>query len=466
MQQKSLTMTFAVMYAAAFIAGFNENLMNMALMSIMRDYAIDSVTAQWLVTGYMIMATLVVVCMAYLFRRVPLRPLFFAASGLTLAGSLMGLCAPNFVVLLLARLIQAAGSGAFIPLMMNTILALAPINKLGTYLSIGSCMITFGPALAPVVCGALVTAFGWHSIFAIPAIATLATGALGAIFVGNLETSEARLDGLSVALAAAFLTALSYGLVILTSQPLVGLAALAGATAVAVAFVIRQLKHDHPLIDLEPVKSSAFWPALILVTIAMMSTFSLSVLLPLYFEGACGMSAALAGVIILVPVLCNAGATLVGGRVMDAVGEWPLLPIGFVCIATGFAALSILSPTRSMPAIFAAMLLTYLGVGLIFSPSQTAGLRTLPSRLNPHGVALMSTFVQVAACIGPSLYIGLMSTAQNAAQTAGASAGSAAASGFAVAAAVASAIGLVGAITSFFYARRLRAQRRARHRAS
>lgn len=41
--------------------------------------------------------------------------------------------------------------------------------------------------------------------------------------------------------------------------------ALALALAAAVAFVVRQLRTEHPLIDLEPVKSSAFWPALILV---------------------------------------------------------------------------------------------------------------------------------------------------------------------------------------------------------
>lgn len=138
----------------------------------------------------------------------------------------------------------------------------------------------------------------------------------------------------------------------------------------------------------------------------------------------------------------------------------------FACIAIGFAALSLLGPTRSIAPLFAAMTLTYIGVGLIFSPSQTAGLRTLPSHLNPHGVALLSTFVQVAACIGPSMYIGLMSTAQTVSQAAGASADAAAASGFAVAVAVASAIGLIGAITSFFYSRQLRAKRRAHRSAS
>ena len=51
MQGKQLTMLLGVLYGGAFLAGFNENLMNMGLIAIMDEFAIGSVTAQWLVTG-------------------------------------------------------------------------------------------------------------------------------------------------------------------------------------------------------------------------------------------------------------------------------------------------------------------------------------------------------------------------------------------------------------------------------
>ena len=75
-----------VLYAAAFLAGFNENLVNMGLMSIMGEYGVDSVTAQWLVTGYMIASTVVVMCMAFFYRRFELRTLFFAGAVLCVIG--------------------------------------------------------------------------------------------------------------------------------------------------------------------------------------------------------------------------------------------------------------------------------------------------------------------------------------------------------------------------------------------
>lgn len=456
MQGKPLVLLLLVLYGAAFLAGFNENLVNMALVSIMADYGVDSVTAQWLVTGYMIVATVVVMCMAFLYRRFHLRTLFFAASALSFAGSAMGLVANGFEMLFAARLVQAVGTGIFIPLMMNTIVAVTPKNKLGTYLSIGGCTITFGPALAPVVCGALVTTFGWHSIFVVPMVAMAILFGLGLRFVKNLETSEAHLDVLSVVLAAVLLTALSLGLVQLTIDVPLALGSLATSALLSVAFVVRQLRCSHPLIDLEPLRNRAFWPALLLATVSMISMFSMSVLLPLYFEGAAGMTALSAGLVILVPVLANAGTTLLGGRIMDKRGEWPLLPLGFGAIALGFIALALAGPTLSIPVVFAAALLMYVAVGFVFSPSQTAGLRTLPPQQNPFGVALMTTVVQIAACVGPSLYIGIMSTGQIAAVAQGASASQAAAEGFSLAMLVASGVAAAGFVLSFLYVRAAR----------
>lgn len=456
MQGKPLVLLLLVLYGAAFLAGFNENLVNMALVSIMADYGVDSVTAQWLVTGYMIVATVVVMCMAFLYRRFRLRTLFFAASALSFAGSAMGLVANGFEMLFAARLVQAVGTGIFIPLMMNTIVTVTPKNKLGTYLSIGGCTITFGPALAPVVCGALVTTFGWHSIFVVPMVAMAILFGLGLRFVKNLETSEAHLDVLSVVLAAVLLTALSLGLVQLTIDVPLALGSLAASALLSVAFVVRQLRCSYPLIDLEPLRNRAFWPALLLATVSMISMFSMSVLLPLYFEGAAGMTALSAGLVILVPVLANAGTTLLGGRIMDKRGEWPLLPLGFGAIALGFIALALAGPTLSIPVVFAAALLMYVAVGFVFSPSQTAGLRTLPPQQNPFGVALMTTVVQIAACVGPSLYIGIMSTGQIAAVAQGASASQAAAEGFSLAMLVASGVAAAGFVLSFLYARAAR----------
>ncbi len=452
-QHKSLVPLLVVLYGSAFLAGFNENLMNMALMSLMADFGIDSVMAQWSVTGYMIVATVVVMSMAFMYRRIKLRTLYFVAAAFTIVGSLIGLVSTNFPILIIGRVVQAIGSGIFIPLMMNTVLAVTPKNKIGTYMSIGGCMITFGPALAPVVCGGVVTAFGWHAIFAVPLIAMVVLAAIAVPTVHNLKNFDAHLDVFSVVLSAVFLCGLCLGLVQLTINVVVAAVSLIAAAVSAIVFVVRQTRCEHPLIDLTPMKSRAFWPSIVLTTIAMMGSFSCSVLLPLYLEGALGLTAFVAGLIILVPVLGNAGTSLLGGRIMDKHGEWPLLPAGYAVVAVGFVLMALFSQSMLLPAVFIGAFLVMGGTGFIFSPSQSAGFKTLTPEQNPFGVALSTTFVQIAACIAPSLYTGILSSAQAGALAQGASSAQAMAAGYAMPMIVAALVAAAGCVIGFAYAR-------------
>lgn len=266
----------------------------------------------------------------------------------------------------------------------------------------------------------MVTAFGWHSIFVIPTVAMVVLIGCCFAFVRNLENTPAKLDVPSVALSALGLTAFVYGVSEVTANVTLAVGALAIAVAAIAAFAWRQFHCDHPLIELSPLKNARFVMPLLLVMMAMMTTFSMSVLLPLYFEGALGMTALVAGVVMLAPVLTNAFATLFGGRVMDKRGEWPLLPAGFVCIVAGLVLMVALSATMFLPGVFVGAVLVYVGVGLVLSPSQTAGLKNLPPRQNPSGVTLMTTCLQIAACIGPSLFVGVMNSAQAGALAGGA----------------------------------------------
>ena len=84
-----------VLYAAAFIAAFNENIVNVGLLDIMGEFGIDAPAAQWLVTGYMIVTTVVVSIVAWLQRRFSLRTLVLSASLLLLVGSAACLVAPS-----------------------------------------------------------------------------------------------------------------------------------------------------------------------------------------------------------------------------------------------------------------------------------------------------------------------------------------------------------------------------------
>lgn len=454
MRDSSLGPLLAVFYGCGFLAGFNENLVNMALVAIMGDFSIDAVAAQWLVTGYMIAVTVVVTCMAYLYRRLSMRTLFFAAAALSIAGSAGGFLAPNFLLLLVARLVQAVGTGVFIPLMMNVIVDRVPHGRLGTYLAIGSAMITIGPATAPIVTGFMVSDLGWRSVFLVPLAAAVALMVVGIFVVrGGREPERARFDLPSALLTAAGVTLLCVGLSEVTLRPAVGAAALIGA-ALALGWFARRQEHlARPLVSMEPLHHGMFWPAALLVMVTMMTYFSLSVMAPLYFEEAAGLAASAAGVLMVAPVLANAAASVLSGRALDRWGEWPLLPAGLAIAVAGLAATIAGALTSSVVVATAGIFFGYLGTGMVLSPAQTAGLRRLPDELDSHGVTLMSMAVQLSACLGPAAYVGIMSSATAAASAAGAPAAQASAEGFAGAMIAALVVAAAGLVTAVFYAR-------------
>ena len=454
MRDSSLGPLLAVFYGCGFLAGFNENLVNMALVAIMGDFSIDAVAAQWLVTGYMIAATVVVTCMAYLYRRLSMRTLFFAAAALSIAGSAGGFLAPNFPLLLVARLVQAVGTGVFIPLMMNVIVDRVPHGRLGTYLAIGSAMITIGPATAPIVTGFMVSDLGWRSVFLVPLAAAVALTVAGIFVVrGGREPERARFDLPSALLTAAGVTLLCVGLSEVTLRPAVGAAALIGA-ALALGWFARRQEHlARPLVSMEPLHHGMFWPAALLVMVTMMTYFSLSVMAPLYFEEAAGLAASMAGVLMVAPVLANAAASVLSGRALDRWGEWPLLPAGLAIAVAGLGITIAGALAGSVVVATAGIFFGYLGTGMVLSPAQTAGLRRLPEELDSHGVTLMSMAVQLSACLGPAAYVGIMGSATAAASAAGAPAAQASAEGFAGAMIAALVVAAAGLVTAVFYAR-------------
>ena len=427
-----------VMYIAAFVAAFNENIINVALHDIMAAFSVSATTAQWLVSGHMIVTSIFTAIMAFLSGRFSTRKLLFFACGCMVAGEVLCLFAPSFSVLLPSRILQAAGSGILFPLMMNVVLSCAPREKLGLYLSLGGACITLGPAFGPVISGLMCTLFGWRAVFVVPLVGGVVVAAAAAKLVRNVgERSNTTLDILSVVLLAAGITAFVYSVGEFSTNLIAGIVALFAAIVLLGLFAARQLKLEHPVLNVRPMASVRFWPACLLVVVSMMTTFSMSVLLPLYFEGAYGMTALVAGLLILPAIACNAVTSIVGGRVMDARGAW-----------------SMTAASMNIGVVVALTVVVYAGVGLVLSPSQTAGLETLPAAEHPHGTALLNTWNMIAASFGPSLFIGLLSSSASTAGAAGAATDVAQAIGFATAVRVAAVIAVVGFATSLVYARR------------
>ena len=233
---------------------------------------------------------------------------------------------------------------------------------------------------------------------------------MGSVRVHDLRPKgRVKADLPSAALSLVGLGALVYGLGEITHDFVPAAAALAAGLAVLALFVRRQLKREHPLLNLRPLRRLRFSAGIVLNMLGTMVSFSLSVLLPLYYEGAEGCTAFLAGALLLGPVLANAAFSFAGGKLYDRRGLWPLVPGGFALAVCGLIAVVAASGSRTIELVALASALAYAGIGFVTSPSKTAALSQLPSGLLPHGAAINSTFVQIANAVGSALFVGVLS---------------------------------------------------------
>ena len=82
-----------------------------ALPAIVADLKISVTTGQWLTSGYSLAMGVMMPLTAFLITRFPTRRLYLAGLLLSISGLVVCVIAPNFSVMMLARILQAGGNG-------------------------------------------------------------------------------------------------------------------------------------------------------------------------------------------------------------------------------------------------------------------------------------------------------------------------------------------------------------------
>lgn len=387
--------------------------MNVALPNIISNFHVSTSSAQWLTTGYMLIIGISVPISAFLIQRFTLRQLFITAMGLYVVGSFMALITPLFSVLLIARMIQALGTGIVLPLVMSTMLTLVPIHKRGTVIGIFQVAILFAPAIGPVLSGLAIQYYSWRIIFLGLFIAAVVILLFAVYKLKNvLETSRPTIHIPSVVLSTLGFGGVVYGFSVAGegsgwSNPFVWITLVIGVIALAV-FVKKQTKMESPLISMEPFKSSVFSRSIFLMFLIMMIQFSMMLILPLYFQTAAELSPLETGILMLPGGITLAFTAMIGGRLFDKIGFKPLLIVGLVLLLFILGLFTrISSETTTMEAMILYAFFT-IGVGLTVGPVMTLALNQVPKELHAHGSAISNTINQISGAIGPALYTSVM----------------------------------------------------------
>jgi len=402
----------------AFFAILNETLLNIALITLMDKFSISLTTVQWMATGFMLVMAIIIPISALLLQWYTTRQLFLTTMIVFTIGTIICASAPTFPILLVGRLIQAAGTGLLMPLIFNVFLLIYPPHKRGKIMGIVGLVIMFAPAIGPTLSGVIVEYLGWRYLF----ITVIPFALFSIVFaykylVNVSEVTKPKIDVISIVFSTIGFGALVYGFSsvgesaegYLSTNVLIAI--IAGVVGI-VLFVIRQLKLEEPVMDLRVFKYPMFTHAVLLFLIIIMAMFASEIILPIYMQGPLALSAATAGLVLLPGAILNGIMSPFMGHLFDKYGPRVLMIPATIVLSGTMFMMSKLTTETALWVVVVGYILLMLSVSAIMMPAETNGLNQLPRRLYPHGTAVMSTLQPVAGAIGVSVFISIMNARQ------------------------------------------------------
>lgn len=410
-------LVITLLLVSTFVVILNETIMGVAIPHLMRDLHITASAAQWLTTAVMLTMAVVIPITGFLLQRFHTRPVFITAMTLFSIGTLIAALAPNFEILLAARVVQACGTAIMIPLLFTTVMTLVPEQSRGRTMGNISIVISVAPAIGPTISGIILDQLDWRWMFILVLPIAVAALILGAIRVPNVtEPRVTPIDVLSVVLSALGFGGLVYGLSNL-GTPGGGIAQISGWMPLAVGvvalalFIHRQLRlqrRDMALLDLRTFRSKTFSYAIVMIMISMMALFGTIILLPFYTQRVLGLDVLATGLLLLPGGLLMGILAPFVGRFYDSHGTRPLVIPGAIIVSAVLWSLTFLGVHTSFWWVLVAHMSLSFGLALLFTPLFTAGLAALKPELYSHGSAIVGTIQQVAGAAGTALFISVM----------------------------------------------------------
>ncbi|HET7657659.1 MAG TPA: DHA2 family efflux MFS transporter permease subunit [Bacillales bacterium] len=397
------------MLLGAFAAILNQTLLNVALPRIMVDFNVSASTVQWLTTAYMLVNGVLIPVTAFLMQSISTRKLFLTAMICFSAGTFVCGVAPNFVVLLLGRIIQACGAGILIPLMTNIFMTIFPVEKRGTAMGTLGIVLMFAPAIGPTLSGWVVQNYSWRVLFFI----VLPIAVIDIIVAFFLMRNVLKLTFPKIDLAGIFLSTIGFGALLYgfseagnnswsSAQVVVSL--VIGVIGILL-FIWRELSVKEPMLEFRVFQYNMFALTTAVRSIAMMAMFAGMILVPIYMQTIRGYTPLESGLLLLPGALVMGAFQPIAGRLFDKIGARPLAVVGLAM--TVWTTWEFHNLTDSTPYSYIMFLYGFRMVGMagIMMPVMTAGLNQLPQRLTAHGTAMANTMRGVASSLGAAFLV-------------------------------------------------------------
>ena len=372
----------------------------------------------WIVNAYPLFSTGLLLGAGTLGDRIGHRRMYLV--GLVIFGlaSLMAAYAGSVAVLVLARVLQAVGASAMLPATLALIrVGFADERERALAISVWACLSLVGAILGPLLGGWLLGHFHWGALFLVN-VPIIAVAWLGTWFVAPEQRNPNAdpWDLPSSVLALLALSSLVLAIKTATHPPIdLGLlgTALATGLVAGLAFVRRQRRLTHPLLDFSLFRNPAFAAGVLGAVSVTFTTGGVLLGVSQRFQWVAGYTPLQSGLLASVLFIGTLPSSILGGLWLHHIGLRRLIAGGLAVGALGMlvAAQALPWHPSGLPAadkglgwLVTGLLLAGLGLGATISVASTAIVESAP----PHRAGMASSVEEVAYEFGALLSIALL----------------------------------------------------------
>ncbi|MFC4104205.1 MFS transporter [Paenibacillus xanthanilyticus] len=383
----AFTLVISVMSATMF---------NIVLPDIREEFGLTLAQVSWVTSAFLLIYAVGTVIYGKLADIYPLKNLLTFGLLFFAFGSIVGLAAQAYWMVLLGRILQAAGA-AVIPATAGIIpVRYFPPERRGQAIGIAMTGLAIGGAIGPVAASLLASAVHWRWLFCMPLL-TLLTLPYYRRYLDDARGRAPAMDWVGAGLIAGAASLLLLAITNAAWLP------AAGCILLLVLFIAQIRSAASPFIRPELLRNKSFTLVLIMASLTSGIGYSLAFLSPQLLGGVHQLDTSMIGFAMFPAAAATALLGRKAGRLADAKGNAALFYTASALLLVCFLLLSALAARSSL---YVALLLILGNVGqsfLMIAMSNTIS-RTLPPEQTGVGMGLLSMLNFISGAVAASLY--------------------------------------------------------------
>lgn len=396
----------SVMFAT-FMEVLDTTVVNVSLPHIAGSLSASIDESTWALTSYLVANAIVLPLTGWLANHFGRKRLLtLSVGGFTVASFLCGL-SPNLGTLVFFRVVQGLTGGALQPLSQAVLLEAFPPQDRGKAMGFWGLGIVVAPILGPLLGGWLTDSWSWRWVFYINIPIGLLSIVMTRLYVHDppyIQRRSERVDYWGIGFLAVGIGALQ---VLLDKGQeedwfASGQMRLCAALAVLglVAFLVRELRTDHPVVDLAVFRNATYASGVVLMTVLGFVLYGSLVLLPILLQTLLGYPSFQAGVALAPRGMGSFLAMPVVGLLVGRVGARKLLALGLLGGAGTLFWFGRLSLSAGYWDIFWPQFLQGVCLGLLFVPLTTITMSAIPREGMGNATSLFNLMRNIGGSLG------------------------------------------------------------------